>query len=147
MLFKSELRILLLNSGDPQSSPAHFLNSDLQRSPKFTRARLLFKSDLYGSSPNPAKQTVQKWACPQDTTIQNCRSLTKSHPISAHQITVFKQSRTTPPAHTDQSHAGGRKSPFKIPSVIVSAYVVTAASAKTRFRMLGVRQKLRVHMR
>ena len=38
MLFKSELRILLLNSGDPQSSLARFLNSDLQRSPKFTRA-------------------------------------------------------------------------------------------------------------
>ena len=37
-LFKSELRTLLLNSGDPQSSPAHFLNSDSQGSPKFTRA-------------------------------------------------------------------------------------------------------------
>ena len=37
MLFKSDLRILLLNSGDPQSSLARFLNSDLQRSPKFTR--------------------------------------------------------------------------------------------------------------
>ena len=37
-LFKSELWTLLLNSGDPQSSPAHFLNSDSQGSPKFTRA-------------------------------------------------------------------------------------------------------------
>ena len=41
MLFKSELRILLLNSGDPQSSLAHFLNSDSQGSPKFTRAILV----------------------------------------------------------------------------------------------------------
>ena len=38
MLFKSELRILLLNSGDPQSSLARFLNSSIQGSPKFTRA-------------------------------------------------------------------------------------------------------------
>ena len=37
-VFKGELRTLLLNSGDPQSSLAHFLNSDLQGSPKFTRA-------------------------------------------------------------------------------------------------------------
>ena len=36
----SMLRILLLNSGDPQSSLAHFLNSDLQGSPKFTRAQI-----------------------------------------------------------------------------------------------------------
>ena len=43
-LFKSELRTLLLNSGDPQSSLDHFLNSDLRRSPKFTRA--LFESEL-----------------------------------------------------------------------------------------------------
>ena len=39
-VFKGELRTLLLNSGDPQSSPAHFLNSDSQGSPKFTRAPL-----------------------------------------------------------------------------------------------------------
>ena len=38
-LFKSELRTLLLNSGNPQSSLDHFLNSGLQGSPKFTRAR------------------------------------------------------------------------------------------------------------
>ena len=37
-LFKSELRTLLLNSGNPQSSLDHFLNSGLQGSPKFTRA-------------------------------------------------------------------------------------------------------------
>ena len=37
-LFKSELRTLLLNSGNPQSSLDHFLNSGLQESPKFTRA-------------------------------------------------------------------------------------------------------------
>ena len=38
LLFKSELRTLLLNSGNPQSSLDHFLNSSLQGSPKFTRA-------------------------------------------------------------------------------------------------------------
>ena len=37
-LFKSELRTLLLNSGNPQSSLDHLLNSGLQGSPKFTRA-------------------------------------------------------------------------------------------------------------
>ena len=37
-LFKSELRTLLLNSGNPQSSLDHFLNSGLQGSLKFTRA-------------------------------------------------------------------------------------------------------------
>ena len=37
-LFKSELWILLLNSGNPQSSLDHFLNSGLQGSSKFTRA-------------------------------------------------------------------------------------------------------------
>ena len=37
--FKSELRALLLNSGDPQSSLDHFLNSDLRGSPKVTRAQ------------------------------------------------------------------------------------------------------------
>ena len=37
-LSKGELPTLLLNSGDPLSSLAHFLNSDLQGSPKFTRA-------------------------------------------------------------------------------------------------------------
>ena len=37
-LFKSKLRTLLLNSGDPQSSLDHFLNSDSQGLPKFTRA-------------------------------------------------------------------------------------------------------------
>ena len=46
-MFKGELRTLLLNSGDPQSSPAHFLNSGLQGSPKFTRAdRGLFPTDV-----------------------------------------------------------------------------------------------------
>ena len=44
MLFKSDLRILLLNSGDPQSSLARFLNSDMQRSPKFTSAAALPRS-------------------------------------------------------------------------------------------------------
>ena len=39
-LFKSELRTLLLNSGNSQSSLDHFLNSGLQGSPKFTRAPL-----------------------------------------------------------------------------------------------------------
>ena len=43
-VFKGELRILLLNSGDLPSGLAHFLNSDLQGSPKFTRA--LFESEL-----------------------------------------------------------------------------------------------------
>ena len=38
-LFKSELRTLLLNSGNPQSGLDHFLNSGLQGSPKFTRAQ------------------------------------------------------------------------------------------------------------
>ena len=38
VVFKGELRTLLLNLGDPLSSLAHFLNSDLQGSPKFTRA-------------------------------------------------------------------------------------------------------------
>ena len=54
MLFKSDLRILLLNSGDPQSSLARFLNSDLQRSPKFTRVPKVYQSrqERHGQLPD-----------------------------------------------------------------------------------------------
>ena len=45
-VFKGELRTLLLNSGDLPPCLAHFLNSDLQGSPKFTRAGASKRADF-----------------------------------------------------------------------------------------------------